>query len=109
MQGAASTRHPTVFPADAALAHLHMNGYGIEDSLQKLADPNGAQPADTASLDMWTAEEIQKFEEGVVRFGKDFTKIFKFMGRRRPIPNIVLFYYVRWKKSPNYKVPLTTI
>ena len=47
---------------------------------------------------------MARFEEGVVRFGKDFTRIHKFIGRRKPVPALVLFYYVRWKKGPNYKV-----
>jgi hypothetical protein len=104
LEGAASTRHPTIFPGDSAMVHLHTHGYNIGEALRKLAEPNGAKLPDTASLDGWSDDEVRRFEEGVVRFGKNFGKIFQFMGKTRPIANLVLFYYVRWKKSPNYKV-----
>lgn len=46
----------------------------------------------------WTDQECASFEDGWVRFGKDFRKIHKFFLPARSVSEIVHFYYF-WKKS----------
>ena len=130
LERAAMVRHPTEFPEDAALGHLHNSSYDINAAVEQLpglgaphplaarhheAPPRptltfvGARAAgsllpDTKQLDLWTKPDVLKFEEGVVRHGKNFEKIHKLMEGKYPVSQLVLFYFARWKKQPNYKV-----
>jgi hypothetical protein len=104
LERSATVRHPAEFPSDAALVHLHRCGYDADaavDGLPGLAD--SALP-DVKQLDAWTADDVHKFEEGVMRFGKDFRKIHIHMERKFPVPMVILFYFARWKKCPNFRV-----
>ena len=130
LERAAMVRHPTEFPEDAALGHLHNSSYDINAAVEQLpglgaprplaarhheAPPRptltfvGARAAgsllpDTKQLDLWTKPDVLKFEEGVVRHGKNFEKIHKLMEGKYPVSQLVLYYFARWKKQPNYKV-----
>jgi hypothetical protein len=101
LKQSAAVRHPTEFTADAALNHLAAHSY---DRAAAVGALSGAEMPDTSSLDAWSDEDIRKFEEGIVKFGKDFSKIYELIERKYPVSMLVLYYFSRWKKTPNYKI-----
>ena len=104
LERSAEVRHPTDFPCDAALVHLHACGYDADAAVNDLPELSAASLPDVKQLDDWTPEDIAKFEEGMTRFGKDFRKIHKLMDGKYPVAMVILFYFARWKKLPNFRV-----
>ncbi|UJR28065.1 hypothetical protein I4U23_009321 [Adineta vaga] len=51
----------------------------------------------------WSLNEIQEFEEGLRKYGKNFYKISVFKCSNRSVHEIIYFYY-QWKKSERYEL-----
>ena len=62
-----------------------------------------AELPDTTPLDQWSEDDIQNFEDGVERYGKNFFKVHGHMQGKYSVEMLVLFYYARWKKSAGFK------
>ena len=62
-----------------------------------------AELPDTTPLDQWSEDDIQNFEDGVERYGKNFFKVHGHMQGKYSVEMLVLFYYARWKSSAGFK------
>ena len=127
LEQSAAIRHPHLFPADAALSLLHRHSHESRPALAKLKrgpppSPSPRLPGcgplfaelaslrteeaelpDTTPLDQWSEDDIQNFEDGVERYGKNFFKVHGHMQGKYSVEMLVLFYYARWKKSAGFK------
>ena len=104
LERSARVRHPAEFPADAALVHLHRCGYDVDGAIDSLPGLGEASLPDVKQLDAWSTEDVLKFEEGITRFGKDFRRVQMHMERKFPVSVVILYYFARWKKCPNFRV-----
>lgn len=104
LERSATVRHPAEFPSDAALMHLHRCGYDVNAAVDGLPSLSDASLPDVKQLDAWSTEDVRQFEEGVTRFGKDFRRIQIHMERKFPVSMVILYYFARWKKCPNFRV-----
>ena len=104
LERSAAVRHPTEFPSDAALVHLHRCGYDVDAAIDGLPGLGDASLPDVKQLDGWSTDDVLKFEEGVTRFGKDFRRIQIHMERKFPVAMVILYYFARRKKCPNFRV-----
>jgi hypothetical protein len=57
---------------------------------------------ESLSLDSWADGEKTVFTDAVFKYGKDFSKIQRRVLPSRTVPQLILYYYLRWKGTPQF-------
>lgn len=79
---------------DQGLFLLHQSNYDCDTALHRFK-------TEYQEDQEWNSEDVQSFEEGLFRFGKNFSTIHLQLLPDRTVKELVEFYY-RWKRSPSY-------
>ncbi|XP_059472214.1 mesoderm induction early response protein 1-like [Neocloeon triangulifer] len=88
---------------DEFLYSLMQSNFNIEEALRRHSF-NTIQPVDTMSL--WTEQEVDRFENGLCTYGKDFFKIHQNKLPSKSVMDIIKFYYL-YKKTPRHETLVT--
>ncbi|KAI5210680.1 hypothetical protein E4T39_00152 [Aureobasidium subglaciale] len=81
---------------DKALELLIQNKYNPDKAIEQLSKVDRIKDLKEPIL---TADELKKFEEGVIKYGSEHRSVRLHMKTHRPTSTIVRFYYL-WKKTP---------
>ena len=119
---AARVAQPSLL-ADELMSALHDHQYDIARALDTLQSPlrahvcsqqagEGDPPMavttapqhvlDVQSLDSWSEDDKAAFTDAVCKYGKDFNKIYRRVLPSRTVPQLILYYYLRWKGTPQF-------
>lgn len=83
-----------------AMDALHKAGYDLGEAVKHLITNQGPTlPRD--QFEAWSPSETQLFEDGMDRYGKDFTLIKKELLPWKTMPAVIEYYYM-WKASDRY-------
>ena len=85
---------------EQALFLLMQCNYDVDEALRKRC-ANPPPPPNPSSL--WTEDECQNFENGILTYGKDFHTIQAQKVQTRTVSEIVQFYYL-WKKTERHDI-----
>ncbi|XP_065340111.1 mesoderm induction early response protein 1-like [Cloeon dipterum] len=96
-------RHACVRDNDENLYSLMMSNFNIEEALRRHSF-NTTEPVNTISL--WTEQEVDKFENGLCTYGKDFFKIHQNKLPSKSVMDIIKFYYL-FKKTARHEKLMT--
>jgi len=84
-----------------AMDALHRAGYNLGEAIKHLIQEKGPTlPRD--QFEAWSPSETQLFEDGMDRYGKDFSLIKKELLPWKTMPAIIEYYYM-WKASDRYQ------
>lgn len=88
---------------DEFLYSLMQCNFNIEEALRRHSF-NSVHPVTTTTL--WTEQEVDRFENGMCTYGKDFFKIHQNKLPSKSVMDIIKFYYLH-KKSPRHSKLVT--
>jgi len=88
---------------DEYLYSLLQCNFNIEEALRRHS-LGSVRPSSTPSL--WTEQEVEKFENGLCTYGKDFFKIHQNKLPSKSVMDIIKFYYL-YKKTPRHNKLVT--
>ncbi|KAI5242024.1 hypothetical protein E4T43_05041 [Aureobasidium subglaciale] len=81
---------------DKALELLIQSEYNSDKAIEQLSKVDRIKDLKEPIL---TADELKKFEEGVMKYGSEHRSVRLHMKTHRPTSTIIRFYYL-WKKTP---------
>jgi hypothetical protein len=94
---------PWVKDNDEYLYSLMQCNFNIEEALRRHSFTT-IRPISTTAL--WTEQEVDKFENGLCTYGKDFFKIHQNKLPTKSVMDIIKFYYLH-KKTPRHSKLVT--